>query len=183
MGFDVEAITAALSEKLSSSEDNRFYAVVDGARCVDLAYEAKLVFGKEIRSLFADDIQPLVWHVAPYLVPIDPGSTYLSRWAERWGQSAGVLIVSASDPDRLYSHLRKIFVVTDDQRQSFFFRFYDPRVLRNFLETCTRSQLTELFGPISEFIVEGVGSEILSFRCGTDHPSTRGEVVSRDPAI
>jgi hypothetical protein len=34
-------------------------------------------------------------------------------------------------------------------------RFYDPRVLRLHIPTCTPEESTDLFGPISRFVMEG----------------------------
>ena len=54
----------------------------------------------------------------------------------------------------LCDHLRKIFIVEDDEGQEYFFRYYDPRVLRTFLPTCSKCQLDEFFGPIEVAICE-----------------------------
>jgi hypothetical protein len=35
-----------------------------------------------------------------------------------------------------------------------YFRFYDPRVLRSFLPTCTEPECAEFFGPIGRFVME-----------------------------
>lgn len=148
------AIATALKQNLTTVGGNRLYGIVDAARCVDLAYEAKLLFGKEIRSLFLPEVQTPLWDVAPYLVPIDPDSGFLEHWARRWGTSVGILLVSAADEQTLFDHLRNVFVVEDEEGQEYFFRYYDPRVLRTFLPTCTASQLDELFGPIMEFAME-----------------------------
>jgi hypothetical protein len=42
-----------------------------------------------------------------------------------------------------------------------YFRFYDPRVLRVFLPTCTLQQTAEFFGPVSSYLVEGEQASIL----------------------
>jgi hypothetical protein len=38
--------------------------------------------------------------------------------------------------------------------ESLFFRFYDPRVMRNYLPTCPPAQLAEFFGPVDFYIAE-----------------------------
>ena len=154
MASNVPTIVAALREALALVPGQRVFGVVDAAQCVDLAYEAKLQYGKEIRSLFLPEVQTKLWDVAPYLVPIDVDSGYLENWARRWGTNAGVLLVTAADEDALYEHLRKVFVVEDEEGQEYFFRYYDPRVLRTFLPTCSGGQLAEFFGSVDELIVE-----------------------------
>lgn len=161
MPVTASTITTALRENLRTTGGQRLYGVVDAAQCVDLAYEAKVLFGKEIRSLFLTEVQMPLWDVAPYLVPIDPHSDYLEHWARRWGSSAGILLVTAADENALLVHLRRIFVVEDEEGQEYFFRFYDPRVLRAFLPTCSEDQLEEFFGPIEQFIVEDDQEETL----------------------
>ncbi len=165
MPVTASTIVTALRENLRTTGGKRLYGVVDAAQCVDLAYEANILYGREIRNLFLPEVQKQLWDVAPYLVPIDPDSGYLSNWARRWGSNAGILLVSGDDENALCAHLRTIFVVEDEEGQEYFFRFYDPRVLRTFLPTCSPEQLEELFGPIEKFIVEDDQDEaMLQFR-------------------
>ena len=42
-----------------------------------------------------------------------------------------------------------------------YFRFYDPRVLRTFLPTCTPEETTEFFGPVRSYLVEAEEPETL----------------------
>jgi len=45
------------------------------------------------------------------------------------------------------------------------FRYYDPRVLRAYLPTCSPAELNTFFGPVTAFITEGENpGEILEFR-------------------
>ena len=155
------AVVAAIRSLAPAS--GRLYGVIDGARCIDLAYEAKLRFGKKIHSLFLPEVQTQLWDVAPYLVPIDPASEFVDSWAKRWGTAAGVLLTSTADEEALAAHLRKIFVVEDDEKQEYFFRFYDPRVLRTFLPTCSAEQLEEFFGLIEALLVEDADGGALHF--------------------
>jgi uncharacterized protein DUF4123 len=153
---DLSIVAAALRKSLSTPS-GKAYGVVDAAQCLDLAFEAKIRFGKEIRSLFLPEVQTQLWNVAPYLVPIDVESAYLDSWARQWGNNAGILLLSNANEDALYEHLRKLFVVEDEEKQEYYFRFYDPRVLRTFLPTCSALQLEDLFGSIDEIVLEGTG--------------------------
>ena len=128
--------------------------IVDGARDLELAYEAKCLYEKEIWNLFESDVAEALADVAPYLIMFDPGEGYLESWSRRLGKSAGILFMAASDPYKLYAHLRNILIVEDEDNQPYFFRFYDPRVLRIFLPTCTLEQLDEFFGPVHAWICE-----------------------------
>ena len=45
------------------------------------------------------------------------------------------------------------------------FRYYDPRVLRKFLPTCTPEQIAAFFGPADSVLIENEdGTELLRFR-------------------
>ena len=54
----------------------------------------------------------------------------------------------------MYKHFRKFLIVQAEDGMELYFRFYDPRVLRIFLPTCTRNQLIEFFGPVQKHIME-----------------------------
>ena len=159
-------VAAALNGLVAATSAKKLFGIVDGARCVELAYEAQIQFGAKMYSLFAPEVQAPLWNVAPYLVTIDSASGYLHNWARRWGENAGVLVLTDADDEPLYQHLREIFVVRDDQKQEFFFRYYDPRVLRTFVPTCTPAQLREFFGPLQTILAESEdGAAVVSYTC------------------
>ena len=98
-------------------------------------------------------------NVAPYLFVTHPGrqtAPALLDWllADGWGNAWGVFVLTRAAPDVLYHHFRRFLMVRTEAGQSLYFRFYDPRVLRRFLLTCTPPQLTDFFGPIRYFLVE-----------------------------
>jgi hypothetical protein len=106
---------------------------------------------------------------APYLIPIPLDSQYLESWTDHWGKNVGIFLTSSATPDRLLRHLREIFVVKDEGGQEYFFRFYDPRVLRVFLPTCTLQEAKEFFGPIGVILSEAEAAEaILKFSLGRE---------------
>jgi len=133
--------------------DLRLYAVVDGARAFDLAFTGRLM-GHEMFTLFDGAFAKKIAHVGPCVLELNPEPGFLDRWGAAAGKSAGVLLATAADPDALCAHLRTIFVVTDEERQEYFFRFYDPRVLRVFLPTCQEDELREFFGPVVLWVAE-----------------------------
>jgi hypothetical protein len=167
MPTDAAGIAAALRAALPPRPGKHVYGVVDAASCADLAFEAQIKHGQQIRSLFLDEVAKQAWNVAPYLVPVDPASPYLDSWAKKWGTNAGVLLVTEADVETLHRHLREIFVVQDETGQEYLFRFYDPRVLRAFLPTCTAAQRRAFYGPIEEFYVDEAqdSSSLRSHRC------------------
>ena len=114
-----------------------------------------------MQCLFAPDVAPHMYPVAPYLVPVAyrprypyPDSDFLDLWAEHLGNNAGILLLTDTEPEPLCAHLRDVFLATDEQDHPFFFRYYDPRVLRLYLPTCTGAEAAEFFGPISRILCE-----------------------------
>lgn len=126
----------------------------------------------DMERQFVENALSRMANVAPYLVPIEfrsrypyRNSEYLDLWAERLGSSAGILLLSEVHPARLAIHLRGLFRATDDEGHKYYFRFYDPRVLRLYLPTCTPAEAVEFFGPVRRFLVEGKGSgRMISYR-------------------
>jgi hypothetical protein len=115
--------------------------------------------------LFAGRLHPRLARAAPYLValPRDAAPTR-TLLADAWGQSWGVLVRATSPLNVLYRHFRRLLRVQDFAGRYMLFRYYDPRVLRLFLPTCTPAQLAEIFGPVERFIVEAeTSTEALQF--------------------
>jgi hypothetical protein len=101
--------------------------------------------------------------VAPYLVRFSSDSELLDRmvmegWARAWG-----VFFSASRPAKdIRRHLRRFLMVEpDDAKERMYFRYYDPRVLRDFLPIATPRQKSEFFGDISWFLLEAADGELV----------------------
>lgn len=141
---------------------DRLYGVVDASRDKQLAYAAPRKYGQTIHWLFEEGSGSHMLDVAPYLVPIAfrpkypyEGSGYLDMWAQRLGTNVGILLITPAATDALLSHLHGLFRVTDESDHRYYFRFYDPRVLRTYLPTCTAAEAGEFFGPIRRILCEG----------------------------
>lgn len=150
------------------------YAVADAARNRDMAFDARDRYGLTIRWLFSDNVSNNMADVAPYLIEVEfksgrDGHGYLKQWSVQQGRSIGILLLTAADAGLTWRHLRQVFVVTDEARRSYYFRFYDPRVLRTFLPACSGAEAREFFGPIEQILVEGEpASRLLGCRLNGD---------------
>lgn len=129
-------------------------ALVDGAR---LGPDRSLPTDGNagIVSLYKGRSEEILADVAPYLCEA-ASKTEFGRWlrSEGWGDAWAVFLDSAAPSEELHKHFRKFLLVQDEDGRELYFRFYDPRVLRIFLPTCTTDQLKEFFGPVQRFIVE-----------------------------
>jgi hypothetical protein len=178
MPLTPEELGARLVEHLHLVAGESVFAAVDGARALPLAAVAATQYGQLIRSLFVGVKAHELSEVAPYLVPIQ-SLAYLNDWAGKWGTSSGILLVTSISADELYQHLRQLFVAQDERGQELFFRFYDPRVLRVYLPTCTPAEAKEFFGPIIRILVESERPEAL-LACS---PGTSGVSIQRAPLV
>jgi hypothetical protein len=80
--------------------------------------------------------------------------------------------------DLLRRHLREFLVVRDPMGNSLMFRYYDPRVLRVYLPTCNRTELSTIFGPVERFWMESADSGIL-LEFGLDE----GKLIERQVSL
>ena len=108
--------------------------------------------------------------VAPYLVRLDreaPFTADLLR--DGWGESWGIFLIATTGLEEMRRHLRKLLRVEDERGKKLVFRYYDPRVLRAYLPTCTPGELRLLFGPAGVFFAEGEDpAELLRFHRAVD---------------
>jgi hypothetical protein len=129
------------------------WAILDCARDPKI-YLAMLESKLEFRCLYSGKLPRELEMVAPHLVELSPTNRLIGRWLdEGWGQAWGVML-KIGDPSNLRHHLRKFLKVQDEAGRTLIFRYYDPRVLREYLPSCRGDELRQLFGPIDRFIVE-----------------------------
>ena len=136
---------------------DQLYAVVDAAQDYQLAVGARDILGEPLRPLFIKTPH-FMTRKGPYLVHLKCTNRYpeyMQLWADRLGRNNGIFFFSSSWPKNVRDHLRTMFKVYDDQGAMFYFRFYDPRVLRTYLPTCTIKEGREFFGPIRSMFCEG----------------------------
>lgn len=139
------------------------YALVDAARESRGPHEAAQA-GVEYRSLFVGELGERLTSVAPHVVAFHRDASFYRWWFEQWGRSIGVLVEAPVKLPDLWRHFRTLLMVRGQHQQRYYFRFYDPRVLRVFLPECTPEELQQFFGPITTFYCESDGgAELLSF--------------------
>jgi uncharacterized protein DUF4123 len=136
----------------------RQYILLDAARCGMGAIErAETLCGGAGVSLYdrngasgyLADIGPHIFSVADGLM-----SWYLENG---YGNAWGMIILTDAGLDDCVKHLQQ-YLVKKENGSNWFFRFYDPRVLKVYLPGCNAIQLREFFGPVHCFITEGENS-------------------------
>lgn len=156
-------------EKILFVENARAFAVLDGASIPNL--RMKLY---EMRPphycLFRGERPPDVLDVAPYVVQLTPGTVF-ADWllSESFGKHWGIFVHSRHSIKEMRRHFRSLITVYDEAGNPMIFRFYDPRVLSNFLPTCNADELKTFFGTVGTFFAENVKEEtLLSFSLEND---------------
>lgn len=122
------------------------YAVVDTARD-DAILSFVRTQGDKAVCLYRGDARIRLANYAPYLFQIDTGCAVTRQFlAKGWGQSWYILIGSPHPIADIAWQLRKALIVRTDEGQDFYFRFYDPRVLRAYLAMSSQDDADKLMG-------------------------------------
>ncbi len=150
------------------------FAILDGARDRRISRalsDTVLPF----RCLFTGKLDPALAAVAPHLVEFKGGFDLHQLLLDKgWGNAWGIFAVSSAPLEELRRHFRRFLRVEDERGKRLFFRFYDPRVFRLYLPTCTSDELAKVFGPVTRYVMEGADPEqMLEFSV------QRGALVTR----
>jgi hypothetical protein len=164
----VEAARGALQTVLARAVADgprgaMLYMVLDAAHD-PMIYERLSEFGDaiETRSLYQGDIGASLAHVSPYLLRLRAADDAAWFFATAGlGRSWGVFLVATAAFEEVRRHLRKFNIVFREDASPLVFRFHDPRVLSQFLPTCTADELRRFFGPIDSFLMETAGADTL----------------------
>ncbi len=165
-------------EARSWCERGRLYAILDACDTPSVLEKVRELGDERAISLYRGTADEMYEAIAPYLVAVDPALfDWITEtlWAEPWG----IFVRSPSDLAELRTHFRKFLLVDGPTGEQWYFRYYDPRVLRTYLPTCTPDELAEFYGPVSEFGVvdaETYGVEGLSRPLGGAQWSLRVKV-------
>lgn len=137
---------------LDTARDNEILPLLSESGCT-----FKCLYGGAFAATMSD--------YAPYLVAVPADSPFLATLLDQgWGESWGIFVATDAELETLRRHLRRYLSVKLPDGRQVLFRFYDPRVLRAFLPTCTGDELQRFFGPVETFCLEsGTGGEIISY--------------------
>ena len=132
---------------------NKLYGILDTAR--DPKLYPLLIQSPLYDCLFAGKLAEPIKRTAPYLVELTDDTPLKNIWRdEGWGKAWGLLVKSDLDLKDLRRHLRKFLLAQLPDGEMVLFRFYDPRVWRQYWPTCTPAEQAEWMKGIEEFIPE-----------------------------
>ncbi|MCH9679875.1 MAG: DUF4123 domain-containing protein [Deltaproteobacteria bacterium] len=168
-------IRRALSQIKVADQPSSVYALVDGA--ADPRVFALLqAEGNEHRCLYGTDLPRVLATVAPHLVALGSHYPFAGHFA-RYGRNNnwGVMLRSSKSLDDIAEHFASMIRARLPEGRDVLFRFYDPRVLRAYLPTCTADELGQVFGPVESFLIEQGDGTWRVYRRDS------GELVTREP--
>ena len=144
------------------SDTTRLYCILDGASVDDLPmrlYETDT----PNYCLFRGELEPDELYAAPYVAVLLPGSSF-AEWvfSECAGKHWGIFAHCRHSLKEMRRHCRALVNVYDEKGNPMIFRYYDPRVLRKFLPTCTSEELETLFGKIETLFAETEDGDTLT---------------------
>ena len=143
------------------NNQTRLYCVLDGASVPELP---KRLYETQAPNfcLFSGDLEPDMLYVAPYVVLLSPDNKLTDLvLSESLGKHWGIFVHCRHSLKEMRRHFRSMVNVYDEKANSMIFRFYDPRVIRQFLPICTPEELGIFFGKVESFFAETENGESL----------------------
>jgi hypothetical protein len=133
----------------------KLYGLIDAAQdpeILALIHEG----GCPFESLYQGESAIVMASVAPYLIQLAPDSLLLDQLVSRgWGNNWGMYLRSHASLKDMRRHFRHFTMVQLPDGQPVYFRFYDPRVFREFIQTCNASEGRTFFEGIDRIYAEG----------------------------
>jgi hypothetical protein len=131
-----------------------FYCLLDAA--CDQTIPSLLALAQEEKQCLYDGqsaIELADW--APYLVKLPLDSPFTKALLDLgWGKGWACYFTSSAPFEEIRHHFRKFLMIQLQGGEEVYFRFYDPRVLRDFLPTALPAESTVFFGPVQQWLLE-----------------------------
>lgn len=167
---------AAIKEEPTSLDQLRrfasggyLYALIDATDQTLVPYRARQLGPGKAISLFSGTAKEQYWQVAPYLFHLDPELldwTIAKLWKEPWG----IFIITKATFEDIRVHLKKFLLAQLPDGKVWYFRYYDPRILKAYLPACNPWELQKFFGPIRAFAIAGGEQEKPTMVQGLNNP-------------
>lgn len=137
-------------EQLSAFAESGFlFAILDSCALPGTVNKAKELGEERAISLFNQTTLEDYYAVAPYLFKVDQSTV---QWiSDISGEAASILIFAKPVFQELLPHLQHFLMVSLPDKRRWFFRYYDPRILRAYLPSCQPAELHQFYGPIRAF--------------------------------
>lgn len=126
------------------AEELRTYCLLDATRLTALekVFDSERLADLGMQCLLSGEAAKEVKNYAPYLVDIslstealkegDIPSFHRQLFTQYWGKHCAIFIKSTADLPTLTRHLKKFIKLKNDDDKWFYFRFYDPRIAKDY---------------------------------------------------
>ena len=103
--------------------------------------------------LFVGEVSPEVAAAAPWLVELVPDAALFSNWQSKgWRQNWGILLRSELSITEMAITMRRRAQAVLPDGDLVLFRYYDPRVWRNYIIECDLAELCDWFDGVIDYI-------------------------------
>lgn len=117
------------------------YAMVDAAVLPDLLAPLYALGRNKFACLLPGHVDADIAYVAPYLVALTPGSTFVTWLDAQCHLPWGYVVRSDMSLGMLQRHLRRFAETRGPRGEVWWFRFWDPRVLRDMPSVLDAAQM------------------------------------------
>ncbi|WP_157822395.1 DUF4123 domain-containing protein [Psychromonas sp. Urea-02u-13] len=160
---EVSELQQQLWQKNEQGKTPTVYAILGGAR--DKQIERIIRQGELKSSCLIDGKLTYQMSIAaPYIVRLEFNHPQTIEILKKgWGNNWGIFAITYSPATliNVRQNCRKIAMVKSPEGKNLYFRYYDPRVLRIYLSACDTSEANKVFGPITDFILEGQDNGVI----------------------
>ncbi|SEG46512.1 Inner membrane component of T3SS domain-containing protein [Bryocella elongata] len=131
-------------------------------------------------SLYDGEAAETMAQWAPYLVELPPDGPLLDVLVRQgWGKGWASYFTSAAPFEELRQHFRRFLLAQLEGGNEISFRFYDPRVLREFLPSTSAQELRIFFGAVFSWLVEAEShGTVLEMKLTDDSLETTPHTIS-----
>ena len=139
------------------------FAVLDAARDPEILPLLENS-GEQYQSLYEGAKGKELEEVAPYLVQFSGQTPLLNSLVYAgWGKAWGIYVYAPSSFVDVRRQLRRSLMMESDATppRKIYLRYYDPRVFKIWVPTCTAQELGDFFGPIQMVSTEGEKPELV----------------------
>src|SRR6266852_5956180 len=152
------------------------YALLDAYDNPTVPQKVQELGQESVVSLFVGEAEKKYWDLAPYLTVVQEETL---DWMVRaiWNAPCGVFILSRTGLETLRTHFRRFLIVQLPDGERWYFRYYDPRILKTYLLNCRADELEVFFGPVRAFGVPEAESDQISLL----HTGHEVRAVSESP--
>ena len=162
MGTTINGLIRRALATVEPRSRTRVYLLLDAARDPRI-HDVLTRFGTRSHCIFGD-VPPALARVAPHVVAFADDTPIAEMFArEGRNRSWGMMLRSDASIDDLATHFYELLRARLPSGRDVLFRFYDPRVMREFLPTCTPDQLAAVFGPVEAFLIEQHDGQWLTY--------------------